>query len=68
MLEKFLNKKVRICLAEYAKTLDHMPTGFKGTLSYYLREGIVTKIDENFIELDNDEVIAIKYITTIKFL
>ena len=32
------------------------------------RHGTVTKIDNDFVELDNDEIIAIKYITSIKSL
>ena len=54
MLEKFLNKKVSIEHTTYC--------------NIWKSKGTVTKIDENFIELDNDEVIAIKYITTIKSL
>ena len=52
MLEKFLNKRVQIVYSSYAYER--------------MLKGIVTKIDENFIELDNDEVVAIKYIVTIK--
>lgn len=61
MLEKFLNKDVLINIANYAITLGNVSKG-----AY--RKGTVTAIDDNFIELDNDEVIAIKYITTIKSL
>jgi len=68
MLEKFLNKNVEICLAEYAKAIDHISIGTKGVLEQYLRKGTVTRVDDNFIELDNNLVIAIKYITTIKSL
>ena len=68
MLEKFLNEKVEICLAEYAKGIDHIAMGVKGILEQCVRKGTVTRIDENIIELDNNVVIAIKYIVTIKSL
>ena len=54
MLEKFLNKNVSIILAQYAA---------KGKKK---KKGTVTNINEKFIELDNDEVVAIKYIAAIK--
>ena len=57
MLEKFLNKKVLISTKNFASA--RMELQMKGT---------VTAIDDNFIELDNDEVIAIKYIARIKSL
>ena len=53
MLEKFLNKEVQIRYTGYAQAC-------------YSKKGIVTKIDDNFIEVDNDEIIAIRYILTIK--
>lgn len=53
MLEKFLNKKVQIMYTGYSE-------------GQYSEKGIVTKIDDNFIEVDNDKIIAIKYILTIK--
>ena len=52
MLEKFKNKKVEIIYTSYAH--------------FRMLKGIVTNIDENFIELDNNDLIAIKYILTIK--
>ena len=55
MIEKFLNKKVQIVYTGYSN-------------AFYSLKGIVTKIDDNFIEVDNDEIIAIKYIMTIKSL
>ena len=65
MLEKFLNKKVMISFAEYGRTVNHVSVGLKGAIENYIRKGTVTKMDDNFIELDNNEVVAIKYITTI---
>ena len=63
MLEKFLNKKVLICISQYAAAI----TGIGGPNAVQ-RKGVVTNIDDKFIELDNDEIIAIQYITTIKSL
>lgn len=69
MLEKFLNEKVEICLAEYAKVIEVVtPLRDKKILEQTVKKGTVTRIDENFIELDNNVVIAIKYIVTIKSL
>lgn len=65
MLEKFLNKNVLICFANYASATEVTPS-FSNPYSAVQRKGIVTNIDNNFIELDNDEVVAIKYIATIK--
>lgn len=65
MLEKFLNKKVLICIANYAAATEVMAS-MKNPYAPLQRKGTVTNIDNNFIELDNNEVIAIKYITTIK--
>ena len=64
MLEKFKNKKVLICIAQYAAAYDKIVLGAQ--VHALQRQGIVTNIDDNFIELDNNEVIAIKYIATIK--
>ena len=66
MLEKFLNKKVLICIAEYAKAIEKIAIGVQGSLEHCQRKGTITNINDKFIELDNDELIAIKYITTIK--
>ncbi len=52
MLGKFLNKKVEILVTEYCANK--------------IEKGIVTKVDSNFIELDNNKVIQIKYIISIK--
>ena len=66
MLEKFLNKKVEILIASYARVANKVAVGVKQSVEFGLRRGTVTNIDNNFIELDNNEVIAIKYITTIR--
>ena len=66
MLEKFLNKKVEILIASYARVANKVAVGVKQSVEFGLRKGIVTNVDNNFIELDNDEVVAIKYIVTIK--
>lgn len=55
MLEKFLNKKVQVRYTFYSS-------------GFFAIKGIVTKIDENFIEVDNDMIIAKKYIVDIKSL
>ena len=53
MLEKFLNKRVAITVSPY------------GSMGY-LEKGIMTSCDENYIELDNDKVIATRFIASIK--
>ena len=70
MLEKFLNKKVRIIIATYGTTLNQK---MKASMSFgnayiaeYNVEGTVTNIDSNFIEIDNNLVIQIKYIISIE--
>ena len=52
MLEKFLNKKVEILYTTYNYRV--------------VESGIITNIDENFIELDNNKVLQIKFICTIR--
>lgn len=51
MLEKFLNKKVAITFTCYC--------------TIWKRQGTVTKIDEKFIEIDNNEIISIEYIVSV---
>lgn len=60
MLEKFLNKKVEILISSYG-------TPYVGMINSYAikHTGIVTNIDSNFIELDNNKVIQIKYIISV---
>jgi hypothetical protein len=70
MLEKFLNKKVRIILATYGTKLNQK---LKATMTFgnayvsqYNVEGTITNVDSNFIEIDNNLVIQIKYIISIE--
>ncbi len=64
LIEKFLNKKV--CIAEkmfsYSSTLE----GFSNGRNFI--EGVVTNIDDDFIELDNEILIAIKFIYKIQVI
>ena len=55
MIEKFLNQKVLIAYTGYAS-------------AFYSVKGILTKMDDNFVEVDNNQIIAIKYILSIKSL
>ena len=55
MLEKFLNQKVQVRYTGY-------------TTGFYMGKGILTNIDDNFIELDNDLIVTKKYIIDIKSL
>ena len=66
MLEKFLNKNVLICIASYASAHEKIVVSVKNSMMPFQRIGTVTRVDENFIELDNNEIVAIKYISTIK--
>ena len=67
MLEKFLNKKVRVITATYGTQLNSKVKKMKCSYATeYDVEGIVTNIDSNFIEIDNNLVIQIKYIISIE--
>ena len=55
MLEKFLNKKVQVRYTGY-------------TEARYAAKGIITNIDDEFIELDNNLIVTRKYILDIKSL
>ena len=59
MLEKFLNKKVEITATTHGSVIAF------GKASIITR-GTVTGVDANFIELDNNRVISIKYIISIE--
>lgn len=58
MLEKFLNKKVGI------EVLRCTPGGGFGGNEFF--KGTITAIDDNFIELDNNCIIQIKYIVSVE--
>jgi len=58
MLEKFLNKRVKLFVTTYGSN-----TAFRGNQGCV---GTVTNIDSNYIELDNNKVIQIKYIVSIE--
>ena len=70
MLEKFLNKNVKVVIATYGTTLNQkMKTTMSLGSAYiaeYNVEGVITNIDSNFIEIDNNLVIQIKYIISIE--
>ena len=54
MLEKFLNKKVAIWVSLY------------GSANGYIKKGIMTSYNEEYIELDNEKIIAIRFIASIE--
>lgn len=68
MLEKYLNKEVIIeeKLYQYASTISNEGMA-KMTLACQNRiSGVVTAIDNNFIELDNNSMINLNYIYRIR--
>ena len=66
MIEKFKNKKVRIIATTYGAVISNKYCEVKSGGAEYIVEGIVTNIDSNFIEIDSNIVIQIKYIVSIK--
>ncbi|MBQ6992359.1 MAG: hypothetical protein IJN50_05585 [Clostridia bacterium] len=54
MIEKFLNKRVQIVGTVYSR--------------HFIMKGIMTACNNEFVELDNNEIIAIKYIFSVKSL
>ena len=70
MLNSMLNKKVKIALADYAKASCMSDMQLVKNKGYWLfeLEATIVDMDDNFIKLDNDMIIAIKYITYIKSL
>ena len=52
MLEQFLNKNVLITYTNYAT-------------NGLFQKGIITKVDNEFVEVDNKMIIARKYIVTV---
>ena len=59
MLEKFLNKKVEIIATAHGSMIG------LGKSALFV-SGTITGVDANFIELDNNSAINIKYIISIK--
>ena len=66
MLEKFMNKKVRIITTTYGSIVSRERKQLKCYAQEYIIEGTVTNIDSNFIEIDNNLTIQIKYIISIE--
>ena len=61
MLKKLLSQKVRVGISNYS--YSYFP---KGMGNFLMREGVVTDIDDNFIELDNEMIIATRAITYVQ--
>ena len=61
MLGKLLSRKVRVGISNYSMSV--VPKGFG---NFIMKEGVITDIDDNFIELDNEMIIAIRAITYIQ--
>lgn len=69
MLDKFLNKKVRIITTTYGSAVSATNKELRKLRNYaqeYVVVGIVTNIDSNFIEVDNNLTIQIKYIISVE--
>ena len=60
MLKELLNQRVKVGVADYAHALRT-----RTSVLFYI-EGIITNIDDRFIQLDNNILIAINYITYIE--
>ncbi len=59
MLEKLLNKKIRVRVALYG---DSMPRSLYSTVF----EGVLVAFDDNFIVFEDNSMINIKYVQTIE--
>jgi len=66
MLNSLLNRKVAIGIAAYSASTIDVKYKITGRVGMYCVEGTIVDLDENFIKLDNEMLIAIKYITSIK--
>lgn len=66
MLNKYLNKKVEIAEKYYNGSSTIEGKLNNGNLNRTI--GTITAIDENFIEVDNSILIAIRYIYRIKLI
>ncbi len=65
LLEKYLNKKVIISekLYNFSSTLDGTMTNGRNFV-----KGVITAIDNDYIELDNNTLITIKFIYRIQVI
>ena len=65
LLEKYLNKKVIISekLYNFSSTLDGTMTNGRNFV-----KGVITAIDNDYIELDNNSLINAKYISKIDII
>jgi len=66
MLEKYKNQKVEVAEKYYNGPSTTESRLVNGHLNKTV--GVITGIDENFIELDNSILIAIKYIYRIRLV
>lgn len=66
MLEKYINKKVEISekMYSYSSTIEGKFNN--GHLNKII--GTITAIDDNFIQLDNNTLVAIKFIYRIEVI
>lgn len=59
MLKDFLNKKVNVVVAFSDGKLNSIPRQFNGILTVY---------EENYIKLDNNIILATKFITSVELI
>ena len=64
MLNKLLNQKVVVGISSYAYSVPSS----KGFGAFTTKVGCITDVDDNFIEIDNKTIIAIKTITYIEIV
>lgn len=66
MLNSLLNRKVAIGIAAYSASTIDMKFKLTGRAGIMYVEGTIVDMDDNFVKLDDEMLIAIKYITSIK--
>ena len=59
MLKQFLNSKVKIHIPHFVET---------GFGEFKTITGVITQVDDEFVVLDNKNIIAIKYISRVTIL
>ena len=59
MLKDFLNKKVNVTVAFGSTVVDILPRQFKG---------ILTVCEEDYIKLDDNIILATKFITSVELI